>query len=58
MNDFIKTEVLKLEKFNRENGIANEGEHGFSLLTQIVSKHFLRLNKKIKLLDEKINKLE
>ena len=54
--DFIKTEVLKLEKFNRENGIANENQ--FSFLTQIISKHFLKLNKKIKLLDQEINKFD
>ena len=58
VTDFIKTEVLKLEKFNRENGIASEGEHGFSLLTQIVSKHFLKLNKKIKLLDKQLRIFE
>ena len=52
--NFIKAELVNLEKNKRENGI---GENGFVLLSEIISKHFSEINKRMDSLEDKINSL-
>ena len=52
--NFIKAEIVDLEKSKRANGIY---ENGIVLLSEIISKHFTEINQRIDNLELKINSL-
>ena len=54
--NFIRTELVNLEKNKKANGMG--GENGFVLLSEIISKHFVEINKRIDNLESKINSLD
>ena len=49
-SNFIKQELIELDK-------DNNGKNGTLLLTEIISKHFIEYDKRINLLESKINEL-
>ena len=52
--NFIKAELVNLEKNKTADGIS---ENGFVLLSEIISKHFSEINKRMDSLEDKINSL-
>jgi len=52
--NFIKAELVNLEKNKTADGIR---ENGFVLLSEIISKHFSEINKRMDSLEDKINSL-